>query len=158
MGIGDRGVPEICYSFLIRCAKQHRVSATVMMRARWGLGGRHPLLIVSESAQTFEHTFAISLAKHCIQHFFFFLFFLKDIFHWSSTFILDLTGLINIFNCSLERKSKGREKECVLDQLHVGRNMGWTCWLCIPLLCSLLPTLWISYRSVNHQQLSPCQS
>lgn len=43
-----------------------------MMRARGGLGGGHPLLIGSESAQTFEHTFTINLAKHCIQHFFFF--------------------------------------------------------------------------------------
>ena len=34
-------MPEICCSVLIRCAKQHRGSATVMMRVRGGQGERH---------------------------------------------------------------------------------------------------------------------
>lgn len=34
------GEPQICCSVLIRCAKQHRGSATVMMRARGWLGDR----------------------------------------------------------------------------------------------------------------------
>lgn len=64
MGTEDSGVPEICCSFLIRCAKQRRVSATVIMRVRGGLGERliHPLFIDWEGAQNF----ATSSAKHYI--------------------------------------------------------------------------------------------